>query len=76
VETSRVLRAVQQITEERSFERVLTAAQERRQQRRSATMKSSWAKRRQEQSDAADEFGQIGNIDEPNARAYARVIGC
>jgi hypothetical protein len=73
VEGSRVLRAVQQIAQDRSFERSLAAAQERRTERRSASMKASWAESPQAQTDSANDMEHVHATDEPNARACARA---
>lgn len=73
VEASRVLRAVQQIAKDRSFERALAAAQERRRERRSASMKASWAARRQVQVGVVEGYKDAGNVDGPNVRARARA---
>jgi hypothetical protein len=71
VEASRVLRAVQQIAEERSFERVLASAQERRRERRSASMKASWVERKA-QAGVVEGCEDAGNVDGPNVRARTR----
>jgi hypothetical protein len=73
VEGSRVLRAVQQIAQDRSFDRALAAAQERRRERRSASMKASWAARRQVQAGVVDDYEDPGNVDGPNVRARTRA---
>jgi hypothetical protein len=72
VEASRVLRAVQQIAEERSFERVLASAQERRRERRSASMKASWVERKA-QAGVVEGCEDAGNVDGPNVRARTRA---
>ena len=71
VEASRVLRAVQQIAEQRAVERVVAAGREARRQRRSEAMKESWT-RRQGQADAPNDVEHVNDLDAPNARMRAR----
>jgi hypothetical protein len=73
LESSRVLRAVQQIAEQRAIERSIAAAKQRQKDRRSASMKAAWVTRRQGQAGAGEGSDDVGDVDDPNARARTRT---
>jgi hypothetical protein len=71
VNGSRILRAAQQVAEQRSLERIIATGREARRRRRSAAMKASWARRHQ--AKVADDPQHFDALNEPNARVRART---